>query len=135
MKNKLASLAALLLLSGCFAITGQQPAPDAAATDAPAPPPAAAAGNCPNAPPWTRASQALGQPVVESTSATGKPVFAIKRVSYASIVNDHDLLQGVKLTDPRGQEPAPATLYNIVWNPEEVSCTARYSAPTFFDVR
>lgn len=135
MKTTLASLAAPLLLCGCFAIGGKQPA-DADPASAPPPPPAtAAAGNCPNPPPWTRASQALGHPVVESTGASGKPVYTIKRVSYADIANDHDLIQGIKLTDPRGQEPAPSTLYNIVWNPDEVSCTARYSAPTFFDVR
>lgn len=130
MKANLSTLIVpLLLLTGCAAHSSEQQAAEQA------PPPAPAAPDCANAPPWTRASQALGHPVVQSTGVAGKPIYAIKGVSYADILNDRDLTGGVKLTDPQGREPAPATIYNIVWAPEEVSCTARYSAPTFFDVK
>lgn len=141
MKANLSRLSVLLLLAGCAAAPAQQQqAP-------PLPQAPAVAPDCASAQPWTQASKALGHPVVQSTGAQGKPVYAIKGVSYAEIVNDHDLIQGVKLTDPRGLEPAPTTVFNIVWTPEDVTtessspdnsqagCTVRYSAPTFFDMR
>jgi hypothetical protein len=124
-------LSALFFLAGCAAA-----APPQERQEQPAPPASSsAAAGCASVLPWTRASKALNHPVVQSTGAGGKPVYSIKGVSYAEIATDHDLTGGVKLTDPRGNEPAPTTLYNIVWAPEEDSCTARYSAPTFFDVR
>lgn len=151
MKANLSGLAALLLLAGCAA--GPQPeqaaaqdqaAPEQAAAAEQAPeqaPPAAppepvyAAGpDCRVPPPWVRASRALNRPVVQG-GTPGRPVFTIKRVSYAEIMGDRELIEGVRLIDATGREPPPATVYNIVWTPEEVSCTARYSAPAFFDVR
>ncbi len=135
MKANLARLSVLLLLTGCATAS---PPPQQSAQSAPADPPAAA--DCGGTQPWTRASKALGHPVVES-SAGGKPVYTIKGVSYADISNDHDLTGGVKLTDPQGREPAPATVYNIVWTADDdasgsaAGCKQRYAAPTFFDVR
>lgn len=158
MKANLSGLAALLLLAGCAAgpqpeqaapqdqappeqaVAAEQPpapAPEAVAPAALPPEPAQPAyvgPSCPNPPPWVRASRALNRPVVQS-GAPGRPVFSIKRVSYAEIMGDRELIEGVRLIDATGREPPPATVYNIVWTPEEVSCTARYSAPAFFDVR
>ena len=140
MKANFSRLSVLLLLAGCAATPAQQQAPPVP------PPPPPMASDCASVQPWTQASKALGRPVVQSTGAQGKPVYAIKGVSYAEIVNDRDLIQGVKLTDPRGREPAPTTVFNIVWTPEDVttessspgnsqaSCMERYSAPTFFDM-
>ncbi|HZR34869.1 MAG TPA: hypothetical protein VFA75_05800 [Nevskia sp.] len=137
MKANLSGLPILLLLASCAAAPPPQaqPAPAAAAD------PPAAASDCAGLEPWTRASKALNRPVVDST-AGGKPVHTIKGVTYAEILNDHDLTGGVKLTDPQGREPAPGTVYNIVWTSDEDTesggaggCRQRYSAPTFFDVR
>lgn len=147
MKMTLTRLSAALLLAGCAGT----PAPDqeqpqaaaAAPTDqaaAPAPVAPAPVPTGPCAQPWLRAGQALGKPVEERAGTQGT-IYSIKRVSYAEIVGDQQLLQGVKLTDPAGREPKPDTLYNIVWTPEgnstnnAAACGVRYSAPTFFDVR
>jgi len=128
MRANLSRLSVLLLLTGCAAADPpQQPTPP------PASPAPIAAADCADTQPWNRASKVLNRPVVQS-GAEGKPVYTIRGVSYVDILNDHDLTGGVKLIDPRGREPAPAALYNIVWTPDEVSCTARYSAPTFVDM-
>lgn len=146
MKAILSRLPALLLLAGCAAApTPDQDQPQAAADPAtptaqtaPAAPAPVPTGPC--AQPWARASQALGKPMEERAGTQGT-IYSIKRVSYAEIVGDQQLLQGVKLTDPTGREPKPDTLYNIVWTPEgnstnnAAACGVRYSAPTFFDVR
>ncbi len=143
MKAILSPLSVLLLLTGCAAAPAPdqdppQAAADPAAQTAPAAPAPAPSGPC--AQPWARASQALGK-TVEERAGTQGTIYSIKRVSYAEIVGDQQLLQGVKLTDPTGREPKPDTLYNIVWTPEgnstnnAAACGVRYSAPTFFDVR
>ena len=154
MKANLLRLSVLLLLAGCATKPSQQQQqvqevqqeqqPVQEAPQAPAAP--SAGPDCASVQPWTQASKALGRPVVQSTGVQGKPIYAIKSVSYAEIVNDRELIQGVKLTDPRGREPAPTTIFNIVWTPEDVTtessspgdsqagCTVRYSAPTFFDM-
>ena len=150
MKANLSRLSILLLLAGCAAkpLPPQQPAQDAQQVPQAqqTPPAPSAATDCASVQPWTRASQALGHPVVQTTGAQGKPIYAIKGVSYAEILNDRELIQGVKLIDPRGHEPAPTTIYNIVWTADDVTpvssppgdsqagCTELYSAPTFFDM-
>lgn len=138
MKKLRSELSMLVLLAGCAA---------ASSPSASDPTPAAAEGpDCASSQPWTRAARALGRPVVQSAGAQGKPSYIIKGVSYADIMRDRDLTEGVKLVDPRGLAPEPTTIFNIVWTTDDVAtessrpgagnhCTERYSAPTFIEVR
>jgi hypothetical protein len=159
MMAKLSRCSIPLLLAGCAAapapqepLPQQQEQPPAAQEQAPpaqealpTPPPAMATG-CAAVQPWTRASRALGRPVVETTSVRGRPVYTIKGVSYADIMNDRELTEGVRLIDRRGLEPAPTTVFNIVWTADDITtgsnspstvatgCAERYSAPSFLDM-